>query len=224
MATISFSRAGSDARSWFRPRLAIIGLVLLTVFALDTLAATRALYLPFDPLMTRAIQSMPFGPLAWIFSKEDELEGLRQFATGIGLILLVIVVSWRRSPLMLLGSLTGQMYQYTQAAIHRPRPSSVLVDVIRHTGSWSYPSGHVVFFTTYSVLLIVCLAYGRVPRTVLTGLWVAAGLLIASVCIGRVYMGEHWPSDVIGGLALAGGWVLLVLSVRPLSDSALGRP
>jgi membrane-associated phospholipid phosphatase len=43
------------------------------------------------------------------------------------------------------------------------------------------------------------------------------------VCIGRIYLGEHWPSDVLGGLALGLGWTSLMLSIRLLSNPALAR-
>jgi undecaprenyl-diphosphatase len=52
---------------------------------------------------------------------------------------------------------------------------------------------------------------------------VIAALILLTVCIGRIYMGEHWPSDVIAGLALGLGWTALALSVRRLSDPALAR-
>jgi undecaprenyl-diphosphatase len=54
-------------------------------------------------------------------------------------------------------------------------------------------------------------------------LWVIAALILLAVCIGRIYMGEHWPSDVLAGLALGLGWTALALSVRRLSDPALAR-
>jgi membrane-associated phospholipid phosphatase len=53
--------------------------------------------------------------------------------------------------------------------------------------------------------------------------WIAVALVLLVDCIGRIYLGEHWPSDVFGGLALGLGWTSLALSVRLLSNPALAR-
>jgi len=121
------------------------------------------------------------------------------------------------------GALSGAIYTLTAMVIQRPRPSADLVHVIRHTGSSSYPSGHVAFFSWFLVLLIVCLAVGRLPKALVAATWIAAAVVLLAVSIGRVYLGEHWPSDIVGGLALGLGWTALALSVRLLSNPGLAR-
>lgn len=41
--------------------------------------------------------------------------------------------------------------------------------------------------------------------------WVLAGVVIALVCIARVWAGDHWPSDVVGGFLLGLGWSAVVI-------------
>jgi undecaprenyl-diphosphatase len=200
-----------------------LGLVGMAIFAVDTIAAASMPYLPFDVPIERFIQGINFGPLVWVFQRLDEIEGTRQQLVGVAGILLVAAVNWRAAPLMIVGALSGGIYTITAMVINRPRPSADLVHVIRHTGASSYPSGHVVFFSWFLVLLILCLAVGRLPRSVVAALWVIAALVLLSVCIGRIYLGEHWPSDVIGGLALGLGWMSLGLSWRWLSKPVLDR-
>ena len=120
-------------------------------------------------------------------------------------------------------SLSTRSRAKIQPRANRPRPSAELVHVIRHTGSGSYPSGHVAFFSWFLILLVLCLAVGRLPKPIVVALWIIAAFLLAAVCIGRVYMGEHWPSDVLGGLSLGMGWTALALSVRVLSNPVLER-
>jgi membrane-associated phospholipid phosphatase len=207
----------------FHMPLLILGLAGLAIYAVDTIAAASQPYLPFDVPVERFIQSINWGPLVPVFRFFDEIEGTRQQLVGLAGIVLVAAVNWRAAPLMIVGALSGAIYSITAMVIQRPRPSGELVNVIRHTGSSSYPSGHVAFFSWFLILLIVCLAVWRLPGPVVAALWLIAALVLVIVCIGRIYLGEHWPSDVAGGLALGLGWTSLALSVRLLSSPALER-
>jgi undecaprenyl-diphosphatase len=206
-----------------RRPLLVLGLAAMALYVVDTVAAASAPYLPFDVPAARFIQSIDWGPLVWVFHRLDEIEGTRQQLVAVAGILLVAAVNWRAAPLMIVTALSGGIYTLTAMLINRPRPSADLVHVIRHTGASSYPSGHVTFFSWFLVLLILCLAAGRLPRPIVAVLWVSAAFVLVAVCIGRVYLGEHWPSDVLGGLALGFGWMSLALAWRWLSDPILER-
>lgn len=213
----------SATTSPFRWPFLVLGLLLLAVFAGLTFYAAGNPYMPFDVSLERSIQAVSWGPLVTVFNWFDWLEGTRQLYAGIGAIVLVAVINWKKAPLIAVGAAAGPIYSIIQGIIQRPRPSADLVHVIRHTGSFSFPSGHVVFFSWVLVLLIVCLAVGRLPRPLLAVALIAAALVLLVDCIGRIYLGEHWPSDVFGGLALGLGWASLALSVRLLSNPALAR-
>jgi len=207
----------------FRWPFLILGLALLAIFAGLTFYAVGHPYMPFDVSIERSIQSINWGPLVPVFKWFDELEGPRQLFAGIAVIALVAVVSWRKAPLMVVAALSGPIYTVLQGIIQRPRPSSDLVNVIRHTSGYSFPSGHIVFFSWVLVLLVVCLGVGRLPRPLLAVAWIAAAAVLLVACVGRIYFGEHWPSDVLGGLTLGLGWTLIALSIRKLSDPALAQ-
>jgi undecaprenyl-diphosphatase len=93
--------------------------------------------------------------------------------------------------------------------IARPRPSADLVDVITQVTGYSFPSGHVMFYTAFFGFLFF-LSY-----TLLKGSWKRSlllllfGGLIALVGPSRIYLGNHWASDVfaaylVGSLILMG--------------------
>ena len=212
-----------ETTSPFRWPLLTVGLLLLAIFAGLTFYAVGHQYMPFDISIERSIQAVSWGPLVTVFNWFDWLEGTRQLYAGIAAIVVVALINWKRAPLIAVGALAGPIYSIIQGIIQRPRPSADLVQVIRHTGSFSFPSGHVVFFSWVLVLLVVCLAVGRLPRALLAVAWITAALVLLVDCIGRIYLGEHWPSDVIAGLALGLGWTSLALSVRLLSNPALER-
>ena len=120
--------------------------------------------------------------------------------------------------------LSGAGYLLVEMAVQRPRPPASLVHVVRHTVGFSYPSGHAVFFT-WALTILVCGVIRRYLPGSLIILAAAGSIAVLSlVCIGRVYDGEHWPTDVLGGLALGGGWTAATLSIRRLGDPVLMPP
>ncbi|MEA2643953.1 MAG: hypothetical protein QOG08_979 [Chloroflexota bacterium] len=203
--------------------LLAIGLALMLLFAVDTFAASMYTYLPFDVPVERFIQSINWGPLVPVFTALDWVEGTRQQILAVAGIVVMAAFTWRAVPMVVLAALSGAVYTVTAMVIQRPRPSEDLVHVIRHTGSSSYPSGHVAFFSWFLIMFVVCVAVGRVSKPILAALWVIVALVLLIVCIGRIYLGEHWPSDVVGGLALGLGFTAIALSIRILSNPALAR-
>jgi undecaprenyl-diphosphatase len=76
---------------------------------------------------------------------------------------------------------------------------------------FSYPSGHAGA-ALFAYFALVVLAW---PRRVCR--WVAlalALLVIIGTGFGRVYLGVHWPTDVLGGYLLAGCWLGIGLAFR----------
>ncbi len=98
--------------------------------------------------------------------------------------------------------------------IHRPRPHSALVHVKSQSPGKSFPSGHVAS----SVCLwgwICALGFldknkARPARRALLGIPVAFAVFTGPA---RVYLGDHWPTDVLGGYLFGGGWLALSLSL-----------
>ncbi|HEY7202444.1 MAG TPA: phosphatase PAP2 family protein [Candidatus Dormibacteraeota bacterium] len=217
-------RVRAPRRAWpLRAPPVIIGLLALAAFAVDTALALRQPHLPFDVPVTRALQAVPWGPLVAAFAAVDWLEGIRQVIVAVAGIVLVLLLHRRAAPLALVAAMSGIAYSATEQLIARPRPPAGLVHVVRHTNGFSYPSGHAVFFSCFVPILLLALVRPRLPAA-FTWLSLLLSVALAALAgVGRVVVGEHWPSDVLGGLALGVGWAALALSVRWLSDPVLQR-
>ena len=130
------------------------------------------------------------------------------------IMLVIFVVLGRRSDGLLLaasGVLAFLLNLGLKEWVARPRPDVALA-LVEETG-YAFPSSHVVFATAFYGALIYFLSYWRAfpdrpaLRRAIQG---ALALLILAVGVSRVYLGAHWPSDVIGGF-LFGGLCLTAL-------------
>jgi undecaprenyl-diphosphatase len=84
--------------------------------------------------------------------------------------------------------------------LHRPRPD-VLIEPL---ASFSLPSGHSSAAFAFFLLLGVLAGRGQPPRWRVTWLLLAA-MPAAAVAVSRIYLGVHWPTDILAGGLLAGG-------------------
>jgi membrane-associated phospholipid phosphatase len=201
--------------------LLILALLALAAFALDAFAVVAHATNGLDLSVDRALQAVPWGPLTTFYLASDWLDGLKQVALAVIGVLLVAVLNRRGFFLMLFGALSAGAYTLLEMVVQRPRPEASLVHVLRHTSGYSFPSGHLVFYTWFLSYLVLILVRRHLPGALHLASWVIVAVLLALVAIGRVYSGEHWPSDVLAGLLLGTGWTLLGLSIRRLSDPVL---
>ena len=103
--------------------------------------------------------------------------------------------------------------------LHRPRP----VGQLTYESTYSFPSGHAVAAVTLFGGLALLISRRNVSWGAKTWTWAAAIALIFLIGVSRIYLGAHYPSDVIGGVVL--GVVLLAVSAAALTVwEELGRP
>ena len=107
----------------------------------------------------------------------------------------------------------------------RPRPG--LVSHLDLVYSSSYPSGHAMMTPAVYLTLAAIIAAGERGRGEKVLLVVCAALMVASVGVSRVYLGVHWPTDVLAGwilgaaIALAGAFVLNWIARAPSPETPI---
>jgi undecaprenyl-diphosphatase len=95
-----------------------------------------------------------------------------------------------------------------KVSLERMRPDSAGELTSAH--GFSFPSGHTQAATvTYvSVVLVVGWQLLRPSRAARVTSVVAVTLVVGAVGLSRIYLGAHWPSDVLGGWLSGSAWVL----------------
>jgi undecaprenyl-diphosphatase len=165
----------------------------------------RALRDPDDP-------SVPIGP-RWLRVAALDVTSLGS-ATVIGLVVaavvgfLLIQGMYRTALFVFLASAGGWLLNsWLKTLFARPRPA--VVPHLHEVMSLSFPSGHAmtsaaVYLTLGAMLMHI--AAGRLTKIYCMGVAMLATLLIGST---RVYLGVHYPTDVLAGWLMGMSWALL---------------
>ncbi len=188
---------------------ALIAFLILAIFAVTSK------YFIFDLSFTRELQE--FTP-AWFESLMVMISWFGYPPQVIIIVLLAVALlvildyRWEALAAFIAAVLSILVNTAVKDLVARPRPTANLIMVFGHTlKSYSFPSGHVMFFVGFFGFLWF-LSYTLLkpspPRNILLGLF---GILILLVGPSRIYLGAHWSSDVLGGYLL--GSIVLILSI-----------
>jgi undecaprenyl-diphosphatase len=168
-------------------------------------AALAALRTPGEP-------HNPVGP-AWLDAAAIDLTSLG--STSVLTLITVVAAGYLaiagrlRSGLALAagvaaGSILSRLLKTT---FERPRPEFIADGVIVDT--WSFPSGHAMMSAIAFLTIGALLSQAEHRRRV--KVFIMAGALALTLLVGasRVYLGVHYPTDVLAGWAVGAAWALL---------------
>jgi undecaprenyl-diphosphatase len=198
-------------------------LVLAASLALSVMAAQHS-RLPGDLRLTECLQDSPFPGLGLSRAVRAVTTTEVVLVTGFAIAAALWLLGRRRQAAALAAALVVlPLAQHgIKEVVDRARPSPELVDVRAGFSSPSFPAGHVMSPTLlYGFLLYLCLRPG-LPRigTAAMGAWSVAVLVLSAPA--NVYMGVHWPSDVLGGYAW--GAALLLPAIYAAAGSTGRQP
>lgn len=109
------------------------------------------------------------------------------------------------------------VYAIAKPLFHRERPR--IIERLADAGWYSYPSGHAMLAPVIYGFALVLLAKS-VPSRTFRAVLIATSLVIPPlIALSRVYLGVHYPSDVLGALCLGNAWLLLWTEVPEASSS-----
>jgi len=166
-----------------------------------------------DLQITRAIQAINF-PSFTLFMSLISWPGFSPQSVIITVLIILLIYSlglqWEAVMALFAALFSTGVNLLVKELVQRPRPTPGAVNVIATLNSYSFPSGHVMFylgffgfvgFLTYSLLK---------PSLKRNLLLVFLGGLVALVGVSRIDLGQHWASDVLGAYLL-GSLTLVVI-------------
>jgi len=196
-------------------------LILAGSVALSVMAAQHD-RLPGDLSLTEWLQDSPFPGTGLSRAVRAVTTTEVVLASGLAAAAALWLLGRRRQAVALAVALAVlPLAQHgIKEVVDRARPSPELVEVRAGFSSPSFPAGHVMSPTLlYGFLLWLSFRAG-LPLTIRVpvGAWSMAVLILSAPA--NVYMGVHWPSDVLGGYAW--GTVLLLPAIFAAAGSMRG--
>jgi len=193
-------------------------LFVLMAAAVFVALAVTAHYVPYfkiDITITRALQSNHGAAFDGVMRAISWLGFAPQVDVLGSLVILVLFLSGLRweavTGLLAMGGVGfGAL---VKLVVVRPRPAANLVHVFQQLPSSGFPSGHTILAAAFFGFLAF-LGYTLLkPSSGRTIYLVAFGMLILLMGPSRIYLGQHWFSDVAGAYVLGSLWLALCIRV-----------
>ncbi len=171
--------------------------------------------------------NVPVGPL-WLEGAMRDITSLGSASvlvliTTATIIYFLLVRRWATALLIFVAVAGGQVLSsLLKVGIDRPRPE--LVSHLVTETSLSFPSGHAMLSAvTYLTLGSLAARFlpGRVAKVYVLSLSVLVAVLVG---VSRIYLGVHWPSDVLAGWCAGFAWAMLCWLVARLLQSREALP
>ena len=209
-----------------RFRVAVIIALAASLALFAGLADELAEWQPFVSLDRHVDEELNEGATPWV---TGVMEGVSWMGSTTGLLLAAIAAvgvlvgrRYVRAAALVALSLAGAqaLTALLKVEFARPRPSFAH-PVVAQSHGYSFPSGHA----TASIAVYGALAYLAVSTAregvIRTACGVGALILVGMIGFSRVYLGKHFPSDVIAGWCVGLAWLSILVLV--LFPGPLGR-
>jgi undecaprenyl-diphosphatase len=221
--------------SWGVPRAqalyAVIGLWLGLAFVVAIFAFWGFVELA-DEVVAGETQRIDVAIMHWLNAQgtprlDKVARSVTELGSGLVMAIMALLVStflWihgqRRAVALLWIGLAGVylMDEILKDLFARARPEVFTWRTLRPTG-YAFPSGHSLNATVGYTLFAFLVARLESTRRLRVGTFLVAALIILSVALSRVYLGVHYPSDVVGGMLVGFAWAMAcVLAVYVVRD------
>jgi undecaprenyl-diphosphatase len=188
----------------------------------DTSASDNAILLA---LRVPGHLATPIGP-SWLLLSALDISALGGFTfiwlfTAAAAGFFALTKRWR-TLMIFLGAIVGAsvLDAVLKFSFHRVRPE--VVPHLTQVDTASFPSGHAMISAATYLTLGALLANTQVSRGVRVYVLVLAVATTILIGLSRLYLGVHWPSDVLAGWSAGAAWALLFWIVTAKVQVATG--
>jgi undecaprenyl-diphosphatase len=188
----------------------VVALAALVLFASLAYAVMQGDTVAFDAVVRNAVHAASFPALTYA------MRGISDLGEAAFLVVLGIMIAWRlvslgrrrQAVFFAIAALGAELIdQALKFWIQRPRPD---VFFGPQPLNYSFPSGHALVSCCFYLAVAEILIDDQWSRARKMAVWTLAILLIGLIGLSRVYLGVHYPTDVLGGYAAAIVWLSMV--------------
>lgn len=186
-------------------------LAALGIFVWLANQVARGATIAFDAGTREAIHQYAAPPLTAVARALSELGSPDSLLImGAGALVGMLALGWRRAAVRFVVTLAGALVldAALKAGFHRTRPVSFFGTPL--PASFSFPSGHALFSACFFGALAALITARIRSRAARVALWTVSCALAFAIGLSRIYLGVHYPSDVLAGYTVALVWVLAV--------------
>jgi membrane-associated phospholipid phosphatase len=191
------------------------GLIILTVaFAGLAFFARMTPYFSIDLAITRSIQQINvpgFSQFMYSISYIGFTPQVLLFIAAISGFVYLSGLRWEGIVAVINALSVTAVGLGLKLIVHRPRPGVDLVHVVTHLSDYSFPSGHVLLYTSFFGYIFF-VAYVLLKKTLLRySILTVCAALVLFIGPSRMYLGAHWASDVTGAYIFGLIWLVLTI-------------
>jgi undecaprenyl-diphosphatase len=154
----------------------------------------------------------PIGP-SWLEESARDITGLGGYVVltlvTVGALAYLLMARKRGAALLVLSAIVGGMILSTALKLGFERPRPDLVAHATRVYTASFPSGHAMLSAVTYLTLGALLSRIQERRRIKAFIMGLAVILTLLVGMSRVYLGVHWPSDVLAGWSVGAAWACL---------------
>jgi undecaprenyl-diphosphatase len=162
----------------------------------------------FDEAVRNAVHGLASPPLT------EAMRWITDLGSPLVLVTVGILVAWRlaavgrrRAAIIFVVACLGAdaLSEALKLLFHRQRPESFFG--YAEPSTYSFPSGHSVMSACFYGVIAAIFTVRMESRTKRIASWTAAALLALIIGFSRIYLGVHYPTDVLAGYTAAVIWV-----------------